>query len=103
MAQETEILPLLPVRNTVVFPYVLTPLSVERPISVNAVQAATGSEGKEIFIVSQKDNADLPSMNDLYTVGIKAIIKKLASPRSGVITIAVQGIERAALVKLEQT
>ena len=103
MADETQVIPLLPVRNTVVFPYVLTPLSVERPISVSAVQAAAGSEEKEIFIVSQKNNSDLPAPDDLYTIGTKAIIKKLASPRQGVITIAVQGIERAVLVKVEET
>ncbi len=103
MAQDTQTLPILPVRNTVVFPYVLTPLSVERPISVSAVQAAAASEEKEIFIVSQKNNVDNPTPDDLYTVGTKAIIKKLASPRTGVITIAVQGIERAVLLKVEQT
>ena len=103
MPNETQVIPLLPVRNTVVFPYVLTPLSVERAISVSAVQAAAGSEEKEIFIVSQKDNSDHPSPDELYTIGTKAIIKKLASPRQGVITIAVQGIERAVLVKVEET
>ena len=104
MAEETtQTLPLLPVRNTVVFPYVLTPLSIERPVSISAVQAAAASEEKEIFIVSQNNNADLPTADDLYTVGTKAIIKKLASPRSNVISIAVQGIERAVLLKVEQT
>ena len=98
---ENQTLPVLPVRNTVVFPYVLTPLSVERPISVNAVQAAAASEGKEIFIVSQKSNADFPTPDDFYTIGTKAIIKKLASPREGIITIAAQGVERAVLIKVE--
>jgi ATP-dependent Lon protease len=100
---QTQILPLLPVRNTVVFPYVLTPLSVERPLSLSAVQTAAASEEKEILIVAQKNNEDLPSADDLYTVGTKAIIKKLASPRSNVVSIAVQGIERAVLLKVEQT
>ena len=100
---DTQTLPLLPVRNTVVFPYVLTPLSVERTVSVNAVQAAAASEEKEIFIVSQKNNVDDPTPDDLYTVGTKAIIKKLISPRTNVLSLAVQGIERAVLVKVEQT
>ncbi len=100
---DTQTLPLLPVRNTVVFPYVLTPLSVERSVSLNAVQAAAASEEKEIFIVSQKNNVDNPTADDLYTVGTKAIIKKLVSPRSEIISMAVQGIERAILVNVEQT
>lgn len=100
---DTQTLPLLPVRNTVVFPYVLTPLSVERLISVNSVQAAAASEEKEIFIVSQKNNVDDPTADDLYTIGTKAIIKKLVSPRPNTISIAVQGIERAVLIKVEQT
>jgi ATP-dependent Lon protease len=100
---DVQTLPLLPVRNTVVFPYVLTPLSVERVISVNAVQAAAASEEKEIFIVSQKNNEDEPTPDDLYTIGTKAIIKKLISPKTNVLSLAVQGVERAVLVKVEQT
>jgi ATP-dependent Lon protease len=103
MEQDTQNLAILPVRNTVVFPYVLTPLSVERSISVSAVQSAAASEEKEIFIVSQKNNADSPAPDDLFTIGTKAVIKKLASPRPGIITIAVQGIERAVLIKVEQS
>jgi ATP-dependent Lon protease len=103
MAQDTQVLPVLPVRNTVVFPYVLTPLSVERGISINAVQAAALSEEKEIFIVAQKNNVEIPAAEDLYTIGTKAIIKKLISTKQNTISLAVQGIERAVLVKLEQT
>jgi ATP-dependent Lon protease len=103
MPDDIQTLPLLPVRNTVVFPYVLTPLSVERLVSVNAVQAAAASEEKEIFIVSQKNNADEPTPDDLYTIGTKAIIKKLISPKPNIISVAFQGIERAVLVKVEQT
>jgi ATP-dependent Lon protease len=103
MAQDTQLLPLLPVRNTVVFPYVVTPLSVERAISINAVQAAAISEEKEIFIVSQKTNADIPTQDDLYTIGIKAIIKKLAPSRQNAFALAVQGVERAVLLKVEQS
>jgi ATP-dependent Lon protease len=103
MAKDTQVVPVLPVRNTVVFPYVLTPLSVERAISLNAVQAAAASEEKEIFIVSQKSNAEIPTPDDLYTIGTKAIIKKLVSPRTNVLSLAVQGIERTVLIKMEQT
>ena len=99
---DVQTLPVLPVRNTVVFPYVLTPLSVERVISVNAVQAAAASEEKEIFIVSQKNNVDEPTPDDLYTIGTKAIIKKLISPKTNVLSLAVQGVERAVLVKVDQ-
>jgi ATP-dependent Lon protease len=103
MAQDTQVLPVLPVRNTVVFPYVLTPLSVERGISINAVQAAALSEEKEIFIIAQKNNVETPTAEDLYTIGTKAIIKKLISTKQNTISLAVQGIERAVLMKLEQT
>ncbi|HJZ11216.1 MAG TPA: LON peptidase substrate-binding domain-containing protein, partial [Acidobacteriota bacterium] len=100
---EAKLIPILPVRNTVVFPYVLAPLSVGRVISIEAAQAAALSEDKEVFVVAQRNDVDLPTPNDLYSVGTKAIIKKMAQPRAESLAMAVQGTERAVLIKIEQT
>src|SRR5437016_5467392 len=90
----------LPVRNTVIFPGLLVPVSVGRPFSVAAVQAAAATEEKELFIVTQREPATIPenaapSEKDLYPIGTRAIIKKMARTRDGFINIAVQGLERA--------
>src|SRR5438132_632224 len=97
-------LPVLPLKNTVLFPYLLMPLSAGRPASVAAVDAALATEDKSILIVAQSDaNAEQPAtQDDLFTIGTRAIIKKMARADEG-IQIIVQGVERLVLVRLEQT
>lgn len=98
-----QTLPVLPIRNMVLFPYLLVPVAVGREISVSAVQAAALTEEKEIFVVAQRNNdVEKPGPDDLYTVGTKAIIKKMAQNPAGGYNLALQGIERAVLVKVEQ-
>jgi ATP-dependent Lon protease len=96
-------LPVLPLKNTVLFPYLFAPLSVGKPLSVAAVEAALASEEKTFVAVAQRDIAtDQPKAEELYTVGTKAVIKKMArSPE--VMEVLVQGVERVVLVKVEQT
>ncbi len=97
-------LPVLPLRNSVVFPHVLMPLSVGRQISIAAVEAALATEEKEIVLVAQKNmSAELRTQDDLYTVGTKGIIKKLQRAEKRVVQLIVQGIDRVVLVKLERT
>src|SRR5438552_4659698 len=84
----------LPVRNTVVFPGLLVPVSVGRPFSVAAVQAAASTEEKELFIVTQREPASIPENTapgdkDLYSIGTRAIVKKMVRTRDGFINIAV--------------
>jgi ATP-dependent Lon protease len=106
MTQEREAiqaLPVLPIKNTVLFPYLFLPLSVGRPNSVAAVEAALATEEKTLFIVAQR-NADSDDIgpDDLYTIGTRAVIKKMARSDGGV-EILVQGSERMVILKQEQT
>src|ERR1051325_9356373 len=102
--QRIQTLPVLPVRNTVVFPLLLMPVSAGRGISVNALQATAVSEQKEVFIVAQKDpSVEMPKQEDFYPVGTKAIIKKFARGKGDSLNVALQGIERGVLIRLEQT
>jgi ATP-dependent Lon protease len=96
-------LPVLPLKNTVLFPYLFLPLSVGRPNSLAAVEAVLATEDKTFLAVAQRnaDRDDLSAEN-LYGVGTRAVIKKMARDEGGV-NIIVQGIERVALLKLEQT
>ena len=72
-----QILPVLPLKNTILFPGLLLPLSVGRESSLAAVEAALKTEEKEIILVAQRDpHVDAPQQDDLYTIGTKAVIRK---------------------------
>ena len=95
-------LPLLPLKNTVLFPYLFLPLSAGRPISLAAAEAALAGEDKTFLALAQRNpQADVPAADDLYTVGTRAVIKKMARSPAG-LEILVQGIERVAVDRIEQ-
>src|SRR5436190_14898951 len=99
----TMILPLLPLRNTVLFPHLFVPLSVGRPNSLAAIEAVLNTEDKTFIVAAQKDSGnEQPGFADLYTVGTRAVIKKMAR-NEGVIELIVQGVERVKLLEVEQT
>jgi ATP-dependent Lon protease len=96
-------LPVLPLKNTVLFPYLFMPLSVGRANSVAAVEAVLASEDKNLIVVAQKDaQNDQPGPDDLFTIGTRAVVKKMARGEAGV-ELLVQGVERVAILKPEQT
>ena len=99
---EFQSLPALPLKNTVLFPGLLLPLSVGRESSMAAVQAALNTEEKEIILIAQRDaQVDNPQQDDLYTIGTKAVIRKSSRPTDGVLEILVLGVERVVVVKLD--
>jgi ATP-dependent Lon protease len=101
---EFQSLPALPLKNTVLFPGLLLPLSVGRESSMGAVQAALSTEEKEIILIAQRDaQVDSPEQDDLYTIGTKAVIRKSSRPNDGVMEILVLGVERVVVVKLDST
>jgi ATP-dependent Lon protease len=72
---EFQVLPALPLKNTILFPGLLLPLSVGRDQSMRAVQAALKTEEKEIVLIAQRDaQTESPQQDDLYTIGTKAVI-----------------------------
>ena len=96
-------LPVLPIKRTVLFPGILMPVTVGRERSVAAVNAALKTEDKMILVVAQRDPAkENPGLDDLYTIGTKAIVKQVGRAEDGVIQALIQGIERVALLKVEQ-
>ncbi len=98
-----QTLPLLPLKNTTLFPHLLMPLSVGRPRSVAAVEAALATEEKELAIITQKDaTIEVPAQDDLYAYGTKAVVRKVARPTEDTIELLVLGVERIKLLKLEQ-
>ena len=96
-------LPLLPVKNTVLLPFMFLPLSVGRPSSRAVVDAALNSEDKTLLIACQRDSAnEQPGVSDLYSVGTRAVIKKMSRGPEGV-ELLVQGIDRVEILEAEQS
>ncbi|MEO5956781.1 MAG: LON peptidase substrate-binding domain-containing protein, partial [Nitrospiraceae bacterium] len=97
-------LPVLPIKRTVLFPGIMMPLTVGRERSMAAVEAAMKTEEKTILVVAQRDPlTEEPGREDLYTIGTKAIVKQIGRSENGTIHALVQGLERVALIKVEQT
>ena len=93
-------LPLLPLRDIVVFPGMIVPLFVGRDKSVVALEKAMAAD-KEIFLVAQLDPAeDDPDMDDLYTIGVTATIMQLLKLPDGTVRVLVEGKQRAELSEL---
>ena len=81
---EPNLLAVLPVRNTVFFPFTLAPLAVGRPLSVAAAEAGLAREDKLLAIFTQKDmNVEEPGPDDLVQYGTKAVIKRMARSDDG--------------------
>ncbi len=95
-----EILPLLPLRNTVLFPGVVLPITVGRDKSIKAVQDAYKAD-KLVGVLAQKDaNVEDPGFDDLAKIGIVAKIVKLIKMPDGGTTIIIQGKRRFELISI---
>jgi ATP-dependent Lon protease len=106
MSEQTTVytLPVLPLKDAVLFPYLMMPLSAGRPGSIAAVEAALASESKEIVVFAQKDpDLDVPTQEDLYAIGTRAVIRKTTRAGAGHMELLVLGMERVALLKLDSS
>ncbi len=102
MNENVQILPVLPLKNTVLLPELMLPLQVGREASRAAVQAALASEAKELVVVAQrKPDVESPGQDDLYTIGTKAIVRKVSTNRSGALDVLVYGEERVAILRVD--
>src|SRR5881275_3117157 len=98
-----DVLPVLPLKDLVIFPFIIVPLSVSREKSINAVDQAL-AENRVIMLTAQKDfqNED-PGEDDLYRTGTVAIIMRMLKLPDGRIRILVQGLSRARIDYFIQT
>ena len=99
---DTKRLPMMPIRDVVIFPYMMTPFVVGRESSVRALEEAMAGD-KKIFLATQHDaSIDEPKPNEIYSVGtIVNIVQSLKLP-DGNIKVLVEGVERALLAKLRE-
>src|SRR5690606_9707039 len=98
---ERRRLPILPLRDVVVYPHMVIPLFVGREKSVVALDRAM-AEGKEILLVAQTQaDVDEPTEKDVYPIGTLATILQLLKLPDGTVKVLVEGVKRARLVNLE--
>jgi ATP-dependent Lon protease len=98
-----ESLPILPVRDIVIFPYMILPLFVGRDVSIKAIEQAMDDD-KLILLVSQKDvNIENPTKEDLYTVGTVGTILRMLKLPDGRLKILVQGFAKAKITEFINT
>lgn len=97
-----DTLPLLPVRDIVIFPYMLLPLFVGREMSIKAIEAALASN-RLIYLVAQKVlEVENPTPKDIYRIGTIGLITRMLKLPDGRIKILVQGLTKAKTVKYVQ-
>jgi ATP-dependent Lon protease len=95
-------LPVLPLRNSVLYPQVTIPFGVGREESILAVEAALLSEDKHLFVFAHRHSkVEQPSADDLYEVGTEAVIKHMVRGKDG-LNLVLQGVERVQRVEAVQ-
>ncbi|HND22636.1 MAG TPA: LON peptidase substrate-binding domain-containing protein [Acidobacteriota bacterium] len=98
-----EVLPVLPLRDIVIFPFMIVPLFVQRERSIRSVEQVL-SDNRLILLLSQRDgDKDEPVEQDLHQVGTVAVVMRMMKLPDGRIRILVQGISRALVKKIEET
>ncbi len=103
MVLEGDVLPVLPLRDIVVFPHMIVPLFVGREKSVRALEAVM-KEDKQILLVAQKNAAqDDPTTDDIYRVGTVSTILQLLKLPDGTVKVLVEGVRRARITGFKET
>jgi len=94
-------LPLLPLRDVVVFPHMVIPLFVGRPRSIKALESAMES-GKNIMLAAQKSaSKDDPTPEDVYDIGSLATILQMLKLPDGTVKVLVEGTQRARVIRID--
>src|SRR3569832_2143220 len=99
----TQVIPVLPLRDVVVYPHMVIPLFVGREKSIHALEAAMAGE-KKILLVAQRSAAvDDPQGDDIYEIGTVSSILQLLKLPDGTIKVLVEGTDRARIGRLQET
>jgi ATP-dependent Lon protease len=102
-ATDTDLLPLLPLRDVVVYPHLVIPLFVGRTKSVKALELAS-EHNKQILLVAQKSpNKDEPDAGDLYDVGTISTVLQMLKLPDGTVKVLVEGVHRARVTEFVET
>ena len=101
MKSRTKNLPLLPLRDVVIFPSVVTPLFVGREKSIIALQAAMTSDKQIMLVAQKKANVDDPLSEDLNKIGTLSSILQLIKLPDGTVKVLVEGNKRAKIEEIK--
>src|SRR6202012_752576 len=103
LPSEPITLPLLPLRDVVVFPHMVIPLFVGRPKSIKALEAAMEA-GRQIMLVAQKAaGKDEPKPDDMFEVGCVSSILQMLKLPDGTVKVLVEGLQRAKTLSITET
>ena len=98
MSSQSKNLPILPLRDIVVFPGMVVPLFVGREKSVKALEAVVKGSNKILLVSQRNGSQDIPTKEDLYLVGTLATVLQLLRLPDGTVKVLVEGVERAKIV-----
>jgi ATP-dependent Lon protease len=95
-----EVLPVLPLKETVVFPESMTPLAIGQERSVRLIEDVASSETRMLALVTvRSEDVESPGFDDLYEIGTAAIVHKMIRVPDGTLRILVQGVQRVRLAE----
>lgn len=99
--QENELIPVLPLRDTVVFPKMIVPLFVGRAKSISALQKVNDNNGNIVLVTQKKADEETPTENDVYHIGTLGKILQMLRLPDGTVKVLIEGIDRIKLEKLQ--
>ncbi len=101
--RQIESLPLVPLRDMVVFPHMMAPFVVGRESSIRALEAALATPSKRLFLAAQKNpQLDEPRPQDIYSVGVVATVAQSLKLPNGHIKVMVEGVGRGRILGFEE-
>src|SRR5437667_6966250 len=99
---DTRRLPMMPIRDVVIFPYMMTPFVVGRESSVRALEEALAGD-KKIFLATQHDaSIDEPRPDEIFSVGTVANIVQSLKQSDGNVKVLVEGVERGKIISVSE-
>ena len=103
MTIQSKNLPMLPLRDVVVYPQLVIPLFVGRAKSISAIEKANNGDKKILLVAQKTAGQDEPEIKDLYKVGTVASILQMLKLPDGTVKVLVEGLERANVKKLDDS
>ncbi len=97
-----ELIPVLPLRDVVVYPHMVIPLFVGRGMSIDALDAAIKQDTQVLLLAQKQANVDEPTFDDLYKVGTLANILQLLKLPDGTVKVLVEGTQRCSVVRYQE-
>ncbi|BCB62111.1 MULTISPECIES: endopeptidase La [Halomonadaceae] len=102
-AEQTQCLPLLPLRDVVVYPQMVIPLFVGREKSIQALEAAMEADKRVLLVAQREASQDDPDNADLYAMGTVADIMQLLKLPDGTVKVLIEGSFRADVIDIEES